>query len=207
VNEIAVIGDVHGNSVALRGLLWLLNDWHGTLIFAGDFVNRGPDSSGVLDVLVGLARDRSNTVFLKGNHDMVLLDAIQSGSVSQLLRMGGAPTIKSYIEAPGVDVANQFRESFPVEHLAFLSSLQPSYKSADGLVVTHGPDDELPDLDHVRYHIYGHVPTDDFLPRIDSDSAGIDTGCGTFRSGRLTCLFWPSLASIQVDKFGRRIIL
>ncbi|MGW6697243.1 metallophosphoesterase [Nocardia sp. NPDC055049] len=203
--EYGIIGDVHGNISALRGLLRRLVEWRGILIFTGDYVNRGPDSFEVIQTLVNLANDRPDTVFLAGNHDIVFRDAIRSGSLSVLLRMGGAPTVKSYVETPGIDVAQQLRESIPADHLTFLSSLRASYISADGLAVTHGPADHLPGSANSRYHIYGHVPNIDLLPRIGATSAGIDTGCGTLKSGRLTCLFWPSLTAIQVDAFGGNV--
>ncbi|WP_081635634.1 metallophosphoesterase [Nocardia sp. BMG111209] len=202
----AVIGDIHGNSAALRGVLRLLEDWSGTIVFTGDYVNRGPDSSGVIEMLISLSRNRPDAIFLAGNHDTVLRSAIQSGSISQLLNIGGAPTIKSYVKVPGADVAGQLQESVPFEHLAFLNSLRPWYVSADGLAVTHSPGDNLPDQINVRYRIFGHVPNKNLLPRVEVDWAGIDTGCGTMESGRLTCLFWPSLKVTQVDGSGNQVI-
>ena len=62
------IGDIHGCAVALRALLQSL-DLHGDrLIFLGDYIDRGPDSSQVIETLLGLSFN-PNHVFLRGNHD------------------------------------------------------------------------------------------------------------------------------------------
>lgn len=65
-----IIGDIHG---MLKSLELLLNaigkrDPHAELIFAGDYVNRGPDSRGVIELLLKLKRAR----FVRGNHDDTL---------------------------------------------------------------------------------------------------------------------------------------
>src|SRR6187549_1539606 len=70
-----VIGDIHGHTRALQGLLAAipLSD-EDCLIFLGDYVDKGPDVKGTLELLCGLA-SRSHTIFLRGNHDQIFLDA------------------------------------------------------------------------------------------------------------------------------------
>lgn len=202
--QIAVIGDTHGNSAALSAMLRLLDGWTGALVFTGDYVNRGPDSAGVIELLVDLSARRSNTFFIAGNHDVALRDAIASGKVFPLLSMGGATTIRSYIESPKGNVGEQLRKSVPPRHIEFLDGLLPWFID-DRVAVAHGPNDPIFVQAANHYHIHGHVPTADFRPRIGRTSAAIDTGCGSSAGGRLTCFFWPERTYWQVDAVGDQL--
>jgi serine/threonine protein phosphatase 1 len=65
-----VIGDVHGMRLALEALLATIaaRDKQPRLLFTGDYINRGPDSRGVLNLLLSL----TNAQFVRGNHDDIL---------------------------------------------------------------------------------------------------------------------------------------
>lgn len=199
--EVAVIGDIHGNSAALTGMLRLLNDWAGALVFTGDYVNRGPDAAGVIQLLVDLSVGRPDTFFIAGNHDVAFRDALASGRAFPLLSMGGATTIKSYVESPKGNVGEQLRDSVPRRHVQFFNGLVPWFMN-DRLAVAHGPNDPIFDQAADRYRVYGHVPTADRRPKIGERSAAIDTGCGSSADGRLTCFFWPARTAKQVDGNG-----
>ena len=68
-----VIGDVHGCPAELAALVESLPlESEDTLVFLGDYIDRGPDSRGVVDLLVGLGNERK-TVFLRGNHEDMML--------------------------------------------------------------------------------------------------------------------------------------
>lgn len=69
------IGDIHGCLQTLEALLYdHLNIRHDDqLIFLGDYINRGPDSTGVLDLLVELKNQNPHWVFLRGNHEDLLI--------------------------------------------------------------------------------------------------------------------------------------
>src|SRR5262245_60879514 len=71
-----VIGDVHGMRLALESLLKEVakRDKSPKFIFTGDYVNRGPDSRGVINLLLSL----DNAKFVRGNHDDIF-DIILSG--------------------------------------------------------------------------------------------------------------------------------
>ena len=84
------IGDIHGCSAALDALLDAIRPRpEDTIVTLGDYIDRGPDSRGVLDRLIDLGR-RCRLVPLLGNHDQMLLD-VRSGKypIYWLLDIGG----------------------------------------------------------------------------------------------------------------------
>lgn len=108
------IGDVHGCSAALDALLDAIRPRPDDVIVTlGDYIDRGPDSRGVLDRLIDLGR-RCRLFPLLGNHDQMLLD-VRSGTypLFWLLDIGGTTTLDSY--GPGRDVS-----LIPDDHWKFL---------------------------------------------------------------------------------------
>lgn len=166
-----VIGDVHGMRLALESLLAAVakRDAQPRFLFTGDYVNRGPDSRGVIDLLLKLP----NASFVRGNHDDIL-DIILNGrgycdhpqpiapvpAFRWFMQHGLAETLVSY----GADYAdleyaaghaNEARVDeamsvIPAEHRAFIRGLPPVYEEAD-LFVAHAAwdvdaRDDAPDL-------------------------------------------------------------
>lgn len=121
---LAAIGDLHGARGKLAALLPKLPT-EAKLIFLGDYVDRGPDSAGVLDDLVALRAERPDAVFLRGNHDQMMLDArdfcdpfLRSPYTLDLIAnwfaWGGGETMRSY---PG---EGRWFRRVPHAHWAFL---------------------------------------------------------------------------------------
>ena len=121
--RIIAVGDVHGCSAALRALLAAIEPQpEDTIVALGDYIDRGPDSRGVLDELIALRR-RCQLVPLLGNHDELLLE-ICSGDRSLFdvwLPFGGNATVRSY----GGDVP----EGVPKQHVEFLKECRPFYET------------------------------------------------------------------------------
>jgi serine/threonine protein phosphatase 1 len=89
------IGDIHGCRAALDVLLGVVAPLHDDVVITlGDYVDRGPDSKGVLERLLTLEAD-AHLVPLLGNHDEMMLDARRSGAVDWEEGYGEA-TIASY---------------------------------------------------------------------------------------------------------------
>ncbi len=136
--RIFAIGDIHGMADKLRDLLQRLPlSADDTVIFLGDYINRGPDSKGVLDTLLAFRQEHPNTVFLLGNHEYLLLEYARTGENDhlRLLRLGGVEaTLKCYGDAP----VRSLRDlSFlPAEHLRFLEELQLLHRQ-DGYLFIH----------------------------------------------------------------------
>lgn len=115
-NRTIAIGDVHGCSKALDALLGAIRPGpEDTLVTLGDYIDRGPDSRGVLDRLIDLGR-RCRLVPILGNHDQMLLD-VRSGKypIYWLFDIGGTATLDSY--GPGRDLG-----LIPEAHYAFLEA-------------------------------------------------------------------------------------
>lgn len=138
------IGDIHGCSKALESLIALIGPRpDDTIVTLGDYVNRGPDSRGVLDQLLNLRR-RCRLVPILGNHDQLLLDA-RSGKhpISWLIEIGGGHTLNSYR-------AGRDPSLIPDEHYDFLESCVDYYENETHIFV-HG--NYYPDLPMDRQHV------------------------------------------------------
>lgn len=125
------IGDVHGCVRTLDALVAQLPP-DATLVFLGDYVDRGPDSPGTLDRLIALDRERA-CVFLRGNHDQMLLDAADEWMTPDDLALwtkhnGGGATLAQYAQRGGV----------PDEHVAFLRATRLFYDTPDAVYVHAG---------------------------------------------------------------------
>ena len=197
MSETGIIGDIHGCFTPLKLLAEDALLQVERFVFLGDYVNRGDDSRRVLDFLIELA-GRVECHFLAGNHDLAMLAALGE-EFDEFLTLGGASTVRSYIDPPFVDVASEFSASVPNSHREFLSSLKEQY-STDDLLVTHRAPREA---DGGRFHVSGHSPQPSTKPLVLSDRAFIDTGCGTLPNGRLTCFLWPSRKWLSQPGSGR----
>lgn len=197
-NRYALIGDVHGVLEPLVEIVGRAQNLADSIIFLGDYVNRGPQSREVLEFLVGLNESLAGRVhFLKGHHDQAFLDAIVADRLDTFLRMGGAATLHSY---PGTDergVTMPLQDRVPVAHVAFLRGLKPAF-SDEKLLAMHDQSDAPRDA-RGRFGVFGHRPQLDAEPKVTDEFALIDTGCGTLPNGRLTCFLWPERTWIQAS--------
>ncbi|NQV27162.1 MAG: serine/threonine protein phosphatase [Rhodopirellula sp.] len=113
------IGDIHGHLNALQTLVGFVapnND--DTLITVGDYVDRGPDSAGVLDWLIERF-EAGQLVPLRGNHDIMMLDALDSGEwQGSWQSFGGDTTLESY-RRRGFDPE---ADGLPKRHRQFIES-------------------------------------------------------------------------------------
>src|SRR5688572_16238462 len=84
------IGDIHGCSQALRAIIDAVQPTaDDTLVLLGDYVDRGPDSRGVLEYVLEL-ESRYRLAPLMGNHELMLLDSVQNPRViGPWLEIGG----------------------------------------------------------------------------------------------------------------------
>jgi len=122
------IGDVHGCSKALQGLLEVIGPTsQDRLVFLGDYVDRGPDSKGVIERLIELSAT-CQTVFLLGNHDIMFRGALRGLDPGLWLQQGGSQTVTSY---------GGLLENVPDAHRHFLDHCLPYYETAEEIFL-HG---------------------------------------------------------------------
>jgi serine/threonine protein phosphatase 1 len=131
------IGDVHGCLAALQAVLAGIGPQpDDTLVMLGDYIDRGPDSRGVIDRLLGLTT-QCRLVTLLGNHDqmLVLICEGMPELIADWRLFGGEATMASYGGPPP--------GSIPPEHLSFLGNCRLFYETEHHFFV-HG--NYLPDL-------------------------------------------------------------
>ena len=213
VKPVAFVGDVHGDAVRLARLLERSVDWERPLVFLGDYVNRGADSAAVLRLL-SLAVARGDVALL-GNHDYALLQYLDGTlGFADFAALGGAATIRSYVNDPRGDVRSQLIASVPADHLALLRGLVPFWESPSVFASHTGYDPEHPksraaadvamrghaNLFHDRSRpaetvVCGHYTQRTGEPYISPDLVCLDTGCGS--GGPLTAWLWPERTVFQ----------
>ncbi len=212
--RIYAIGDVHGCLSELEGLFHQIEfdlqfNSHETykIITIGDYVDRGPDSKGVLDFLIE-AQTRHPMVCLRGNHDQRLLEFLDIPEEigESFLTYGGRETLDSYGievgEEPDFnDISHKLRRAIPRAQIRFLDSLDLMHIEGDYVFVHAGIKPNIP-LDHqvakdllwirnefITYQkphakvvIHGHTINDQF--DVQPNRINVDTGA--FSSGVLT---------------------
>jgi len=209
-----VIGDIHGCSDMLSELLARIKPigQNDTVVFMGDYIDRGNDSRGVIDIVLKLRAEHQRVITLMGNHEFMLLGAVKGYGHQEFLNMGGDATLKSYDIAPGS--LNDLAAKLPRNHLAFLQDLLPYWEDEDHIYVHAGlqpgvhltqqsPDwlfwsrEEFIDsiYNYGKKVIYGHTPHE--KPKVDDNKIGIDTGA--VYGGALTCLVLPENKFISVE--------
>jgi Calcineurin-like phosphoesterase len=126
------IGDIHGCLAALCAILDVIRPMPDDLIVTlGDYVDRGPDSRGVLDRLVELA-GQCRLVPIMGNHDDMFLQAIDGHHVTTLLGFGGTATLASYGGSEPEDL-----RLIPAEHIRFLRGCV-DFHETESYIFVHG---------------------------------------------------------------------
>jgi len=217
IEPLAIVGDVHGDAARLRALLADSALIGRRVIFVGDLVNRGPCSREVLDMVCVFVQHHPQTIILKGNHDLALLQYLSHGdtaSLVKLLSMGGAPTILSYVGQAFGDVHRQFTAAFPPSHSRVLSSAL-GYWETEHVFVSHSAlspanPGSRTILDMTESHplifdaplkfnkmvVCGHYVQSSEKPYVSQNLICVDTGCGT-SGGPLTALLLPEVEFIQ----------
>lgn len=212
------VGDIHGRADLLAEMLRQiaedaapLDAERRSLIFLGDYIDRGPDSRGVIDLALEGLPEGFEAVYLKGNHEELLLDFLQGGVGLPLWMVNGADaTLASY----GVDLSQLLGQTEDAWHAAFLAALPDAHRrfyESLGLMVSFGdylfvhagvrpgvpldrqdPHDVIwirdeflsSEEDFGKVVVHGHTPG--AVPVIRPNRIGIDTQA--WMSGRLTAL-------------------
>jgi serine/threonine protein phosphatase 1 len=222
------IGDIHGQLEPLKELLakCLVSASHQKqepkFLFIGDYIDRGPDSKGVVDYLILLSKSY-DCIFLRGNHEDMLMN-----DPELMWGNGGVETLKSYGWSPAFRPINTARELkdlildvIPQEHMLWFGATKLHHFDGKRTFVHAGIYRHLGGIENqservklwVRneflddpsmrggYVVHGHTPTvfenGDKLPIEKPNRVNIDTGAAY--GGRLTAAIF---LDAQVEVFG-----
>jgi len=213
------IGDIHGRLDLLETLLQRIEadiaarpKVRTFIIFLGDYIDRGPDSAGVVERLRTFKPDYATPFFLSGNHEEVLLKILagERGIFPSWLKFGGAECAQSY----GMDVTalrrldepsalELVRAKVPKAHREFLDHCADTFRFGDYLFVHAGirpgiavEEQDRADLrwirdpflsdakDHGFVVVHGHT----IVERVEERTNRIAIDTGAYHSGILTCL-------------------
>lgn len=218
--RVVAIGDIHGRADLLAQLLAQIDALRAArplprdlLVCLGDYVDRGPDSAGVVSMLIERARRQPGCIFLRGNHDDTLQQFLNDAEAGPAwMSYGGRETLLSYgvpeelLSPPEPDfdlIQREFRARLPGAHKRFYEQLVLQFRHRGFLFVHAGLRPGVPismqapaDLMWIREDflksqadfgavvVHGHTPG----PEIDlrHNRIGLDTGA--FASGNLTAL-------------------
>ncbi len=221
------IGDLHGCPEELEVLLQHLRTAEGlgaedTVVFLGDFIDRGPDSKNVVELCIQFKNEFPSARYLKGNHEDMLLDFLgYGGRMGQaFLYNGGIETIQSY----GISVFSppeEMVQALPESHYKFYQELE-SILVNDDFVFVHAGLNPLRDLraqndgdifwirdefinnvhPFKKLIVFGHTPHRDVLIH-KPFKLGIDTGL--VFGNKLTCVELRGGRQLQVER-GKKVV-
>ena len=195
MNRNIAIGDIHGCVKSLRYLIEekVCPTAMDKLFFMGDYVNKGPDSKGVIDYLLELKKSELQVCFLRGNHDQLMINAWKDEQIfSEFLERGGTATMDSFHCDSLMDISPSY--------FSFLATTEFFKEINNNILIHAGFDfkDEsiFPDFDTMltiremevdlektegKRVIHGHVPItlEDLKSKLPTDwkEISIDTGC------------------------------
>ena len=220
--RVYAIGDIHGRIDLLQRVENRITqdaqsvpaDMHSIVVYLGDYIDRGPDSSAVIRHLVKRPPVTGKDIFLKGNHEQSLLDFLDDPQsvAAQWFDFGGIATLMSYgiREAPSKVQAERFEElrdelaaAMPPAQLAFLRALKLSWEAGDYFFVHAGIDPRQP-MDQQgpesmlwireeftsalgpfeRRIVHGHT----IVPAVELLPHRIAVDTGAYATGRLSCV-------------------
>jgi serine/threonine protein phosphatase 1 len=204
MDKIFAIGDIHGSFDQLQDLMQKIpiDFATDTLVFIGDYIDRGPGSVEVVDYLLDLQKQVPQTIFLKGNHEDMLEKYLDGTDRFTYLLNGGQKTLDCYLS--NTDRTDGY--PIPTGHMEFFKSLRLYYETESYIFVHAGlrpkvplasqePEDLLWIRDkfiYSRYYfgkpvIFGHTPLE--KPLVERNKIGIDTGA--VYGNALTCVQLP----------------
>jgi len=211
MERIYAVGDIHGCYDKLLVLMEKMDiDFESdTLVFLGDYIDRGPQSFEVVAYLADLKQRYANTIFLKGNHEEMLEKYLSGEDRITYLVNGGQQTLESYMNRP----RPEGEPAIPSTHLEFFKSLRIYYETQNYIFVHAGLKNKVPlekqkteDLlwirrrfieskyDYGKMVVFGHTPLHE--PLLLPNKIGIDTGA--VYGNRLSCVRLPELVFYTV---------
>lgn len=153
--RLLAIGDIHGHSLALEALLDEVGPTSSDeVVFLGDYVDKGPDVAGTLELLSNLGAEY-DWIFLRGNHDQMMLNAYRDSSVLGIWEcLSGDNPLASY----GVGSTEDLLRNIPDHHIHFIGERCRDFHETDSYIFAHAgirshvsPSEE--DIDHLHWTV------------------------------------------------------
>jgi serine/threonine protein phosphatase 1 len=211
------IGDIHGCPDELRAILKAIAPVRGdTIVFVGDYVDRGPSARDVVEMALDLEKGPAECVFLKGNHEDMMMSYLgRPGNYGEsFLFNGGIATLDSY--GLREDDLENAAERLPDTHMDFMSRLSVSYLRPPYLFVHAGiqptrqlEEQQTEDMLWIRQEfifnphridatvVFGHTPMRGVMIDLPY-KLGIDTGL--VYGGKLTCVEFNEGVLYQIQR-------
>jgi serine/threonine protein phosphatase 1 len=215
------IGDIHGCVDELATMLRSIAPARGdTVVFVGDYVDRGPSANDVIELLLDAEDSEAELVFLKGNHEDMMLSflGLPGHYGESFLFNGGTQTLESY--GIGEGDMEESSQRIPAAHVDFLKRLGTSYYRPPYFFVHAGiaplrqlEEQSVEDMLWIRqefiFHphqtgatvVFGHTPMRAVMVDLPY-KLGIDTGL--VYGGKLTCLEFTEGVAYQVGRGSRQ---
>lgn len=216
---IYAIGDVHGCLDALRLLENKIVadaqaiEGRKLIVMLGDYVDRGPDSAGVIDHLLEAPPEGFDRICLAGNHEQLMLDVLDGRTNLERWRaLGSDATLTSYgidserllgLGSSSDEIGEMVRAAVPVTHLTFVRDLPVLLSTRLHVFVHAGLRPDVPTAEQSdrslmslrlppaqatqlpdRYIVHGHTP----VARVAMENRRINVDTGACFTGRLSAL-------------------
>jgi serine/threonine protein phosphatase 1 len=215
-SQIIAIGDIHGCYKSCEAMLSQLqqeNEAETIYVFLGDYTDRGLNSKKVVDQLLEFEKNHE-CIFIRGNHDQMLLDAYENGEWDLWLANGGNTTLRDYNSHPKEFNLPESHYRFFCETKLYWQSenyffvhggLNPNLTIAENLEREHEREEFIWQRSHIHTSknkwektvVFGHTPVK--KPLVREKMIGIDTGCVYNKRGlaKLTAVVLPEQKFIQ----------
>lgn len=132
--RLLAIGDIHGHSLALEALLDEVKPSPSDeVVFLGDYVDKGPDVSGTLELLSNLGA-KHDWIFLRGNHDQMMLNACRDSSLLGVWECLSNDPLASY----GSGATEDLLRNIPDHHMSFIDERCCDFHETDSFIFVHG---------------------------------------------------------------------
>lgn len=220
MSNLYAIGDIHGHISVLEELFVSVPfQQRDEIIFVGDYIDRGPNSSGVVDFLIDKKKEFPEMIFLRGNHEDMFIDFFEGTYRYQkdfFEEKVGVETLRSYGHIPGTSF------SLSLEHQKFYKELLFFYETEDFLFAHAGfrpgipiSEQENSDMIWIREDfigakydfgkpvVFGHSPMYEILDELPI-LLGIDTGL--VFGGKLTCVKLQKRKIVEIFQIGQKNI-
>ena len=187
--RLLAIGDIHGHTTALKAILGEVNPSSSDqVVFLGDYVDKGPDVAGTLELMSSLSSEH-DWIFLRGNHDQMMIDASRNPSAFGVWEcLSGDDPLASY----GAGSTEELLRKVPDHHMRFLEERCSDYYETDAFIFAHAG---------IRPHV---SPCDEEIERLQWT---VLSSAAPHLSGRTIVCGHSSQETGQVADFGHTICI